>query len=697
MHMFSINNKKAAKKAGQVSKRKKQTTKMDPKVFKDLAKKNVKKSAKDYGVYFLTVTLAVCLFYTFNSIHTQFASFGVADTLNYLAFASGVMACVSVLVCVIMGFLVVYANRFLLKRRKKEIGVYYLLGMSQKDLNTLMMRESLLIGSGALAAGLLIGLVFAQILSLITGKIIGADLNNYHFMISPKSMLASILFFGLLFFVVHRFNIRELKKMELVDLLQAERKNETVIQKSQKKDVFTFLCSLILLIVGNGWMIGQLREAKLKTAVPGGVLAGIGVILFFLSLYGIVTRLMKKNRRYYYKGLHVITVNQLGSKKLSMGLSNAVISILLVLSFSLTSIGLIGGKDAVGDLKWTTPYDASLMWYPIKEAGLEGKKDILNLLNETGFQLKEYSKKHEVLNAYELPGYSAALFRMEQEKAKKYGNTSKYPVDVIGVKEYNRMLVLQGKEPITLKKNQYAINYNSGEAEETLKEYIQNPDKITLNHQTLTYAKHGLYRHSLYNKNVPLDFGTIIVPQTLIDEVKDSLLPSYSVVNLTFGKEKEKSYQKLMADGYKKIGRELAIETKQDVLLAVTSDHLVLTYLGTYLGLSFLITAGAVLALQQLSQTADYEKHYQLLKKMGARQEDMKKSVRAQLKAYFGVPYILALSQAGILLFSLWRVFARIPIFEKWFLGSMCFGFVTVVYLIYYGATLSGSKRILDL
>ena len=103
------------------------------KVFKELAAKNVKKSAKDYFIYFFTLTFAVCLFYTFNSIKDQFEILGIPDTFNYLAASQGAIAAVSVVSCMIIGFLVSYANRFLMKRRKKEFGVYFTLGMDRRD------------------------------------------------------------------------------------------------------------------------------------------------------------------------------------------------------------------------------------------------------------------------------------------------------------------------------------------------------------------------------------------------------------------------------------------------------------------------------------------------------------------------------------------------------------------------------------
>lgn len=218
--------------------------------FRKLSSKNVKKSAKDYFIYFFTLMLSVCLFYSFNSISTQFASLGLEDPLSYLAFSSTVLTVFSVLVCIIMGALVVYANRFLLRRRKREMGTYAVLGLERRDLNRLLMRETLQIGVLSLLSGIALGIFAAQLLSLATARLIGISLANYHFMISGKAIILSILFFGVLFFFVHLFNVRELKKMTLLEMLHAGKRNETV---GEGKSGFSVLLGIIsvLLILGG--------------------------------------------------------------------------------------------------------------------------------------------------------------------------------------------------------------------------------------------------------------------------------------------------------------------------------------------------------------------------------------------------------------------------------------------------------------
>lgn len=158
--------------------------------------------------------LSVCLFYSFNSVSTQFSSLGIEDKLNYLAFSSSMLNAFSVVVCVIMGALVVYANRFLLRRRKKRWGFMRRLEWAKNSSAHERNPSDWCVLSDFRDC---FGNFAAQILSLLTAKLAGISLISYHFMISFKAIGLSV-YFGILFFFVHRFNIRELKKMSLLDI-----------------------------------------------------------------------------------------------------------------------------------------------------------------------------------------------------------------------------------------------------------------------------------------------------------------------------------------------------------------------------------------------------------------------------------------------------------------------------------------------
>lgn len=644
-------------------------------VFKELAKKNVKKSGKDYIVYFFTLTMAVCLFYTFNSIGAQFKMIGIPDTLNYLSFSIGVIAVVSVFICMVMGFLVVYANRFMLRRRKKEIGIYSVLGMEQKDISDLMMQETILIGMLSMAAGIIIGIFASQGLALITARIIGSDIGGFRPVISPGAIVFSVIFFGLLFFFVHVFNMKEIKKMRLIELIHAERRNEGM-PVGKKSTVWVFPLSILLIGAGYVWMINKVSISIGSAFLIGGGLVSAGTIMFFLSASGFLIRMAGKYPGFYYKRLNMFVVSQIAGRMKSAGVSVAVTCILLFFASTVMSVGLGTGSSIMEDIEQKTPYDVSLNWKQ----------------KEVQPSVEEFAKEPVVLTRYtsDLKHSDFLLSEYNGKDKEVFGNYKTY---ILGVDDYNRAMKIQGKKEIILGSGEYAVNYDVKEAEPALKYFVEEKRApLTVNGTELKPAEDGLYKRTYQNNNVLWDIGTVIVPQKLAEQLKaDSW-----ICNFNFAGNPKEMYEKFTAYRLKHMPIDIESEIKTDVLVDITSSNLISTYVGVYLGITFLIIAGTVLALQQLSQSSDNEKRYELLRRLGTREKDMKSSVTAQLAVYFAVPFIMAVMHSIVVTTG---IYVQINISAAQAAGNILLsaGMVSVVYAIYYMITYAGSRRMLKL
>lgn len=327
-------------------------------LFHQLAKRNVRNSSRDYLIYFLTLAFSVALFYTFNSIEAQFSAFDIPDRLNFLTFSTGMLAAISVLVCLIIGFLVVYANHFMLRRRKQEMGVYLTLGMEFEDISALLWRETGIIGGALLIAGLASGILLSQGLSLVTAKIIGAQVANYRFVLSLKAIAMSVLFFGVLFFVVYRWNVRVIRRMELWELLYADKKNETV-SRGKTRDILLFVLGAAMIILGYVVIAAPEKRYFLQGLLEGICFIAAGSILLCLSVSAILVKMCKRRKKYYYSRLNLFAVNQIGSRLKSAGVSVGVVSILIYLAISVMTIGLGAGKSFGSDADAVAPYDVS--------------------------------------------------------------------------------------------------------------------------------------------------------------------------------------------------------------------------------------------------------------------------------------------------------------------------------------------------
>lgn len=663
-------------------------------IFDELAARNVKKSAKNYNIYFFTLMLSVCLFYSFNSVSTQFASLGLEDRLSYLSFSSSILTAFSLLVCCIMGGLVVYANRFLLKRRKKEMGIYATLGMERSMLNKLLMKETLRIGAMSLAAGLVMGVFAAQILSLITAKLAGLSLESYRFMISFKAIILSVLFFGVLFFFVHLFNVRELKKMSLLDMLYADRKNETVQEGKYIRKFMTAVLAVVLILGGYAYIYIKTDQDLMSALGVGGLMLIVGTIFFFSSALSVLVMIMKKNKFSYFKGINIFTASQFASRLKSEGRSGAMISILLFLSLSLTILGPGLGKYVMNGIENATPYDGTI-YYALGESETI-YSDPMEALRNTGFEIQDVSDSYESSWIYQTPAITSSFLTGNKDNGLDKNQameeqSMEYPLAMIGVDDYNRIMSLQGKEPIVLENDNFAVVYAFPPIEEAVKAFAKNPQVLKLGEKSLSLKENGIYHQAWENRNVLVDQGTIIVPQDLTE----GLTPRNWVLNFNFSGDAKVGNELLYKTWYNANSEAFRLMSAEEVTISITADNLLMTYLGLYLGITFLITSGAVLALQQLTHSSDNEKRYRLLRKLGVSSKDMKRSLTKQLRVHFGMPMLVAITNSAVVIALVFRYFEGFPTRAMAIIVGSGALLVGAVYLVYFITTYLGSRRIL--
>lgn len=667
--------------------------KVSKKVFKSLASRNVKKSAKDYLIYFFTLTFAVCLFYTFNSIKAQFEVLGIPDTLNYLAASQSAVAVVSVVSCVIIGFLVAYANNFLMKRRKKEFGIYFVLGMERKDVSRLLMQETIKIGALSLVSGLFLGIFASQGLSMITAGLAGAGFGGYQFVFSPGAAAAAILFFVLTFVCVHIFNIRQVKKMELIDLLYAERRNEERPEPG-KRDGMTALFSILIIAAGYFVIHRWAGSFFLTSILVGGGLTAAGTILFFLSASGPAMYLLRRRKSFYYRGLRMFDVNQLGSRIKTAGSSIAAACILMYLAVSTMSISMGLGQSAIIGKKQLVPYDVSIEYTYGDEMDTELKNhSIIEELENKNAEITKYlgpSAEFTLytmgdLNDYDLFG----KFAVNKREESLYGD---YAVTVIGLEDYNRVRKLLGEKPVSLEENQYALVYNNPDAKKVLERYSEAQDKpMEIGSIPLTLKKGAIYETTLNNQNVFKDTGVLLVPQKAAENSK----PFMKISNSMYKGNKDDAYTAVKKDMLDV--NFFDYNSSTDLRVELMSNQLTNMYVGNYLGITFLVTAGAVFALQMLTQSSENEKRYILLSKLGVDEREMKKSLLTQLKIYFGLPFFVAAVHSVFIISGVYQVIPYLTTGAIWKNILFGAGLAAGIYIVYFMTTYAGGKRILKL
>ena len=254
-------------------------------MFSKLALRNVRRSFRDYGVYLLTLTFGVCLFYTFNSIDGQGVMVYLAQSQNPMAqLIQTILDIFSVFVAVVLACLILYANTFLIRRRKRELGTYLLLGLSQRQVSGLLVLETLVIGLISLAAGLLLGLAASQGLSALTLSMFSIRVDAFALAFSPRAAVRTVGYFGLIFLLVMVFSGIQVSRARLIDLMQGERKNEELRERPLGLAVVQFVLGAVCLAAAYAILLTfgmAIAVAVLPICAAMLFLGTLGTLLIF--------------------------------------------------------------------------------------------------------------------------------------------------------------------------------------------------------------------------------------------------------------------------------------------------------------------------------------------------------------------------------------------------------------------------------
>lgn len=663
-----------------------------------IALNNVKKSIKDYSVYFLTLTFAVCIFYTFNSIDSQKAMFDMnSSQLEMIDILNNLIGGVSVFVSVILGSLIVYANNFLIKRRKKELGIYMTLGMSKKKISTIFLVETLIVGLISLIIGLLLGIVISQGLSVFTGKLFDVSMSEYKFVFSISAVLKTTMYFGLIYLLVMLFNTRVIAKYKLIDLLNASRKNESIKIKNPIIALVIFILSIICLGFAY-YYIEKVGLNPLKLEFKISIVLGIlGTGFFFYGLAGFILYLVQKNKNIYLKKLNIFVMRQINSKINTNFISMTVICLMIFITIGMLSSGLSFKAVLEADLDKTTPFDATaqLLIYgedleilsakeALKMAGINEDKDV-KIAEYNEYSLGELCR--DILKNYTKDTEAKALASVFEN----YANGVK-------LSEYNKILELQGKSPITLEKDEVLVTSNYQSILEIVDRMVAG-GKIKMLNKEFNIKNKETITDSLESTGFNDNRLTIILP----DNYLEGKVLHRSIANIDFPNDKYNEYSKEYGDifsdimmGRKQLDTFLLGYTKQGIIDSNKGMTTTILFIGIYLGIVFLISSAAVLALQQLTEASDSLDRYKILKKIGADKKLINKSIFIQTLIFFAMPLLLAIVHSIV---GIDVVNEFISIYNKPDIGSAALVTTCILFVVYGGyfyATYVGYKNIVN-
>lgn len=649
-----------------------------------LAFKNIKKSYKNYVIYFLTLIFGICIFYTFNSIESQSVMMELNEQKqSAFMMAEQLMGYFSVFIAFVLGFLIVYANNYLIKRRKKEFGIYMTLGMENGSLSKMIFLETLFIGAISLGIGVILGIMLSQALSVLTAYMFQVDLTKFQFVFSPLGFKRTVLCFSIIYLVVLIFNFISVRKIKLIDLLTASKRNEKPTIKNLWVSVILFLVSVGILGIAYYKVIHDGIAFASFNALGLPILLGcIGTFIFFYSLTGFFLKVIQGNKKFYLRDLNMFVMKQISSKINTTFVSLSFICLMLFLAICTFSGGLGINRAINADLKDLTKFDVTF-WS-------NGGENIEKLLKEKNIDISNIAKEDSNMVMYDSGvKYSNFLSKEGMTAMKNY-----FPVAndndilVIGENGYNNTLKLLGKEPVNLKENQYLAVGNIDEMKKWVNESLENGKKINISGKTLEPANKKYENINLYNFTMKGDI--------LIFVVKDSLLEGLKPVSSRFNmmlKDNSNTKEELEEVRDQLVESQVYSVTKKEIYDNAAGLGATMAYLGIYLGLIFIITSAVVLAIQQLTESTDNVERYRLLKEIGVDQKMINKAIFTQVGVYFMLPLSLAIvhSIVGLKVSSfIVGVFGNASIMPNIIITAIIF---VIIYGGYFLATYLGAKK----
>lgn len=617
-----------------------------------LSLKNISKSIKDYAIYFFTLILGVAIFYVFNAIDDQSVMMKVSSTTaEIIKLMTNVLSGVSVFVSIILAFLIVYASRFLIKRRNKEFGVYLTLGMSKKKISLILFIETLIIGIVSLVVGLGIGFLLSQLMSILVANMFEADLTRFQFVFSTNACIKTLIYFSIMYFVVMIFNTINISKCKLIDLMHSNKKSEKIKLKNPLFCTIVFIISCIALGFAYYQVTGGIEKMTNANSifVPIGV-GAISTFFVFWSLSGLLLKIFISMKNTYYKGLNSFTLRQFLSKINTMTFSMTIICLMLFITICVLSSALSMknslNKNVVEfsprDVEISKPANVDLEDSDFTDKQIENYKlSFEEIFTKNGFDFKKF--KNIVYFSLYADDYVTlkSTLGTYYKTAKKNYPFLRYDDYIVLMKnsDYNNLANNFNLEKINLNSDQYAVVGNYKEMIDIKNEALKRNTEIIVN-QRIYLPKYKKAINGFYEMgSQKSEIGFIVLPDDALNEnqkISNKMVADYN------GNQDdiEKDVTSFLNNTSKYI---ITFNTKKDIRDASVGLGAIVTFLGLYLGIIFLISCAAILALKELSESSDNVEKFVVLRKIGVDEQELNKALFKQIGIFFMFPLILAI------------------------------------------------------
>ncbi|MBP3916211.1 ABC transporter permease [Clostridium sp.] len=683
-------------------------------MYAKLAKSNAKKSIKDYFIYFITITICVSLFYAITSLSSSNYELITEESYNFTALKL-ILQYSTYVITGILILLVAYVDKYMIRRRQREFATYILLGAEQKNVALMFFIETIVIGVFAIIAGIFIGTLFSQAITALV--LISAKQEViFKLRLYMDTVVITFIFFISMFCIIGLYNFIVLRKIKLINMLNAYKQVEFQFKRSGKVYSFIFGLSIILYIVCGACTV-KLINSEVDYSAQSMMYIGISLITFILATYGLFYSIAYiiiyiKNRwiNFKYEGTNLFLIGSIVSKIKTAPILMATISMTFLGAMISFIITIVMAQWALGYLDMRVPYDIDIRnnysTEFLGQANINDSKELPKL---------DYS---EVLNNLTDKGNDVESYcKVEKYSIKTDENSG--VASAISLSDFNKLRSMLGYEEIELKKNEFTTQWHSGVTDEEINNYIKEHSTLNINGETLKISEKSNYKESIgVGFYSPYSNSIMILP----DEVCDKLdfLEANFIVNINnemsyeYANEFQNSY---INDWFRKKNPEFVkkYSNESDITYEVidtriksieTNNILIVTLamriLGIYLGVVFLMISLTILSLSQLSESIEHKDRFNVLKRLGIEDKEISKIILKQISIYFIVPISIAMIGVAIFIYNYYLFYKDIIIVfigDGTFVLSIIFGvtLMLVVYICYFVGTYYTFKRNINL
>lgn len=706
-----------------------------------LAWGNVRRAGRDYLVYLLTLTLGVTVFYAFNTISMQVDIAGI-DEEGLAQVMGSMLGYLTYFLAGVMAFLMVYANNFIMKRRKKEFGLYQVLGMGRGRVATIMALETVIVSVVAFVAGIVLGVGLSQLMTFFTASLFKTQIANFHFFFSVHAFNLTLACMLVMFVLTLLLNLRAVRRTKLIELMGAERRNESIKTRNPWIAIAIFAVGVVLVgvayyrLLRDGFPLtatdNKLQEAVNQFGITTAMVT-VGTFALFWGLSGMLIKLLQSLRGVYWRGLNMFTVRQLAAKVNTVCFSMGVIAMLLFLAITSVTCGMSIANVMNENLERYNPVDVSqtYVYYtpdtfdyykeyinPSDEAdrmvladttvdlypAWHGKDKSADNNDETGkkVNIADVAGEHVQIDSYlsypfggSSPSVSAGeMCKTMGEKLPKAFGGSK--ADAMGLfvtpaSQYNKLRQMMGEEPVSIGRDQYLLTCDmGGELVDLYTKYMAGGHALTLGGHTLKPAtdKSDEDTAAIANSAMGSNPGTVVVADELLSQINlqpysSSLLANYKQGMDTTEADESIEYtvlDNLLVDG-KEPGSWGIFITRSEMYTQAAQMNGLISYLAIYIGFVLVVACAAILSIQQLSNVADGSRSYRVLAQIGCDDRQIRHSVMAQQAVFFLFPLAVGLAHSFV---ALKVIIELVSIFGNMSIGGTV-GLTCAIFLAAYG------------